>query len=360
MKLWDSQYKTLNHWRGIAALWVVAFHSFAAYDNPLYPFHPIVQFIQGFSAEGYLGVNLFFVISGYCIAASIYKLSSRNGSSWGFITSRMWRIYPTYWAAFLLAIIINLVSCAFNGTSIGSNLPPSWQSWLGHIFLLQPYLNVDFYVGVYWTLVVEVAFYVTVAILLIIRNHAGDKLALSIGLILAFISAFFSLETKFKFIPYWCEFLCGFLVFTALVSKHQNRRKYHKISIFLIVIFALLGIWINYNLKPTTLWFSAVFAMALYLLHSFDHKISSIPQLNWLNYLGIMSYSLYLVHVPFQAKILNLGFRIIPRDSPIILVLQIFCCVIIISASLIFYRLVEKPINNWRHQQNKLHNSKKK
>jgi peptidoglycan/LPS O-acetylase OafA/YrhL len=358
MKIWDLQYKTLNHWRAIAALWVVAFHSYAVYVDPKRPFHPLVQAIEQFNGQGYLGVHLFFVISGYCIAASVYKLSARNGNSREFVINRFWRIYPTYWAALVVSIIINLIASSFNNTTPTSNLLNGWQAWLGHILLAQPYFNTSFYVGVYWTLTIEVAFYLIVAILLIVKNLFGQKLALFIGLSLGFASIFAPLGTMFTFISYWNEFVCGILVFSALLAKYQNQTYHQNLSLILIVIFGLLGIWVDKNYHSSTLWFAAVFAIGLYVLYGFDKKIDSIRQLHWLKYLGIMSYSLYLIHVPFQAKVMNLGIRFVPVDSPMLLILQIFALIVALGTSYIFYQLVEKPLNNWRHHRNQINKGK--
>jgi peptidoglycan/LPS O-acetylase OafA/YrhL len=64
-----------------------------------------------------------------------------------------------------------------------------------------------------------------------------------------------------------------------------------------------------------------------------------------------MSYSLYLLHVPFQGRVINLGSRFIPLDSPMMLLLQILGWAVAISVSFMFYRLIEKPLNDWRHQR---------
>lgn len=352
-KIWNPQYKTLDHWRGIAALWVMLFHGFAGYDNPLNPFHPVVQVLRTVAINGKLGVNIFFVISGYCIAASAYKASVKNGTVKEFLENRIWRIFPTYWAAFIAAIVIKLTAVVFNNTTLVSNLPPSWQSWVAHIFLAQPYLKVENYVGVYWTLSVEFAFYLIVAILLFISKCTNPKIAIFSGLTLGFISVFAPLNIRFTFLIFWCEFVCGCLLFSALLARHQQKEKQQKISLLLILIMGLLGLCVNWSLKPTTLWISAIFALALYFLYFIDKKIDSISQLNWLKFTGVMSYSLYLMHVPLQEKIINLGFRLVPINSLWVLPIQILGWIVPITGAYVFYRLVEKPLCDWRYQRKK-------
>jgi peptidoglycan/LPS O-acetylase OafA/YrhL len=64
--------------------------------------------------------------------------------------------------------------------------------------------------------------------------------------------------------------------------------------------------------------------------------------------MGLMSYSLYLMHVPLQGRVINLGSRFIPTHSLALLGLQILGWIVAISASYLFYRLVEQPLNQRR------------
>lgn len=350
-KFWSPQYKTLDHWRGIAVLWVMIFHGFGtAYDKTL---HPLAELIKSVAAPGWLGVHLFFVISGYCIAANVYKLVLSNGSPWTFIKNRVWRLLPVYWSAFLLTIVLNLVSSPLNRTSIWSNFPPSWQAWIGNLFLIQPYLDAPFYVVVYWSLVVEIGFYLIVAVLLVLQQAFSQQLAIFMGLSLGCISIFVFPFPKLLFVAYWCEFLCGVLVFSALLAKFQGNLYRRNISLALILIFGILSVGVSWKVYPSKLWFSALFAIILYFLYFVDARINSIKAIQWLKFLGIISYSLYLLHVPFQGRVINLGVRFIPYESPMILLLQVLGLGVATLASYLFYLLVEKPLNDWRYRQRK-------
>ncbi|HEY9632649.1 MAG TPA: acyltransferase [Coleofasciculaceae cyanobacterium] len=350
-KIWNMQYKSLDHWRGIAILWVMIFHGFGTtYYESL---HPIAELVKAVAAPGWLGVHLFFVISGYCIAANVYRLVLSNGSPWTFLKNRTWRLLPVYWASFFLTLGLNLVSYPFNRTSFWDNFPSSWQSWLGNILLIQPYLDAPYYGVVYWSLVVEMGFYLIVALLLIIKGKINLKLALFIGLSLGFASVFLAPSPRVMTLTYWCEFVCGVLVFSALLSKKQDHIYRHKLSLALIVIFGILSIFVNWKFFNSTLWFSALFAIVLYWLYFIDEKIDSIKQIKWIKFVGIMSYSLYLIHVPFQGRVISLGGRFIPYQSPMILLLQGLGWGVAIFVSYLFYRLVEKPLNDWRHRQKK-------
>jgi peptidoglycan/LPS O-acetylase OafA/YrhL len=58
MPSWNPQYKTLDHWRGVAALWVMIFHGFGTVYNK--PLHPLVDLVKSVAAPGWLAVHLFF------------------------------------------------------------------------------------------------------------------------------------------------------------------------------------------------------------------------------------------------------------------------------------------------------------
>src|SRR6187455_1953911 len=86
------RYELLTVWRGVACLMVMICHAiFTGYARPLPEESNWVYTILG---KGWLGVPLFFVISGYCITASVCALQSQGISTWQFFRRRFQRIYP--------------------------------------------------------------------------------------------------------------------------------------------------------------------------------------------------------------------------------------------------------------------------
>ena len=112
MPSWNPQYKTLDHWRGVAALWVMIFHGFGTVYNK--PLHPLVELVKSVAAPGWLAVHLFFFISVYCISANFYKLILKHGSRWVLLYNRFCRLMRTYSLAFSVTIFFILVSSPFN------------------------------------------------------------------------------------------------------------------------------------------------------------------------------------------------------------------------------------------------------
>lgn len=349
---WKPWYATLDHWRGLAALWVMLYHGFGRFYG--ITLHPVAEVIKNISHPGWLGVHIFFVISGYCIATSIYHLHGKGKlDAIQFLKRRAERLLPAYWIAFILSIIINVATAPFNSTEIWENFPNTWQAWIGNIFLLQPYLDIPYYVVVYWSLVVEVGFYLIVSGLLLLNQKVGYKIALTVCILLGIISLFLPVSFEIQAFSLWGEFLCGVLVFTALLGQNTRHKYLRNLSLSLLSLLVVQGGLTQFSLTGNKVWISALFAIVLYGLYPLDHKINNLKWLQWLQIAGGMSYSLYLLHVPFQGKVVNFGANVFDADSFWMLIVQVLGWVLALTMSYIFFRTVEKPINEWRKQRAK-------
>ena len=137
--------------RGIAALLVAAFHLYAAAENEG---HATTMF--AFFKGGGIGVDIFFVISGFVI----YYASSRK-EDWtrsGFTAGRFVRIYPLYWASLIFVSLLGLgLAFAVGDTSRAVSLP----EFLYAASLLP---SSEYVISITWTLTIEMAFYIIFAL----------------------------------------------------------------------------------------------------------------------------------------------------------------------------------------------------
>ena len=103
---------------------------------------------------GYLGVQLFFVISGFIIA---YSAEGRTASRFG--VARFTRIYP----AFVICMSITFIITAAFGAP---RLHATSTQWAANLIIVSPLLHQPFMDGAYWSLVYELIFYMWVTLLL--------------------------------------------------------------------------------------------------------------------------------------------------------------------------------------------------
>lgn len=98
----------------------------------------------------YLGVELFFIISGFVIS-----LSARGRSAPNFLLARGRRLYPAFWVSCTIAALVTLPQNAH-----------AVRQYFANMTLIAPYLGEQSIDGVYWTLYMEIRFYLFVAVIL--------------------------------------------------------------------------------------------------------------------------------------------------------------------------------------------------
>src|SRR3954469_15820990 len=129
--------------------------------------------------QGYLGVDVFFMISGFVI---LWSAHGRSGT--GFARARILRLYPEFWLAML---ITTLALFALSGPGHHIDI----LQLLGNATMVPQYVGVQMIDGVYWTLAVEIKFYVLVFLLIVSRQIARLELALYGWLVLTAIAEVF-------------------------------------------------------------------------------------------------------------------------------------------------------------------------
>lgn len=172
----NSRVNEIDLLRFLAAIAVVLYHyAFRGYSSGnltvmSYPsLAPVARY-------GYLGVELFFIISGFVIL-----MTAANGSLRSFAVSRMVRLYPAYWACCTITFLVILAIGAPRFTA-------SLKQYLVNMTMLNSFLRVPSIDGAYWSLAVEMRFYALVAVVLAIRKIAHAEkflvawLIISIGL----------------------------------------------------------------------------------------------------------------------------------------------------------------------------------
>ncbi len=149
--------------RFIAALSVVIYHyTFRGYaaDNLSIMPYPL---LAPYTKYGHFGVELFFIISGFVIL-----MTAANGSLQAFIISRLVRLYPAFWACCTITFIVIATIGAPRFTA-------SIKEYLINLTMLSEFVDTPSIDGAYWSLFVEIRFYVFVGIILALgRIHQAE------------------------------------------------------------------------------------------------------------------------------------------------------------------------------------------
>lgn len=158
----ESRLPLLDYCRFAAAVSVLCFHYFwNGIANGKIASFGHVDALTVWARHGRLGVDLFFMISGYVIFTS-----ARRRTASQFVVGRAIRLYPAY----LVAMLTTACFAHWLGTP-GTHI--TLKQALGNVLLYQPWHRQPFVDGVYWTLMIEIKFYaaVTLALVLGAQRH---------------------------------------------------------------------------------------------------------------------------------------------------------------------------------------------
>lgn len=265
---------------------------------------------------GFLGVDFFFVISGYCISMSLTRFSRLEGGVGKFLVDRFLRIYPVFWVAYIVSILLGVCSDTIMHRNPIERFDKTPFEWISHCFLFDLYAGFGNAMDVTWTLVHEVTFYLIAAAAMqsfsTRTSKIGILLLLASGVILSLSGRHDGVLLAFQFLP---EFLCGTIVFFAL---HSGISKL--VAASGLIAISLLSWKIHpFSLDGEThvellsgcgmqirLSAAALFAFLLMIVHRWDGYLGTRACFRPLELLGKMSYSLYLIHVSLMAPVSNL------------------------------------------------------
>jgi peptidoglycan/LPS O-acetylase OafA/YrhL len=315
----------LDSLRGIAALMVVLYHyTFRFHEKYSYSF--LYDF---FNFEyGHLGVDLFFMISGFVIYMSIKSINAPVD----FLKKRFYRLYPLFWLSLLFT---SLVMFFFP-------LPDTKHSFFqffANLTMLPSLWGQNAVDGVYWTLKIELFFYLFVLFLLILKQH--KKI---IWISIAYLLLGLTIVLKFGVLNmsyfYGTLFINGMVFYSIYENPILSKLKY-----LIIFLSCFLSYFLN---EPVFFYFNCFLIITFILLIN--------NKLFFLNYklfafLGHISYALYLLHqnigYTIQNQLIGFGYT-----NPILLLIIPLFFVIFISFIFTdfleknFIRLIKKIFND--------------
>jgi peptidoglycan/LPS O-acetylase OafA/YrhL len=324
----NKRYKELDCLRGLAAIAVVLFHFTYGYDFGL----KIMSEDKFYFRYGNLGVQLFFLISGFVVFMTLEKTKKAKD----FLVSRFSRLYPAYWASIVTTVVVTtLLSVPFQKGIF------EFKQVVINFTMLQYWLKIKDVDGAYWTLAVELTFYAIMLFVFLLKKQKFITWICFGWLCLSFCFAAFEIPfenyIKVVFILRFAPLFVGGIIFFLLKNEPKD------IYLHILVLLSLsTEIYLLYQLDSNFVVYSIVTSFyIIFYLFIYD-KLGFIAN-KFLIFLGSISYSLYLIHE-------NIGIGIIYWLKKIadiqLFYLPITIFLVGILASIItFY--IEKPAMNW-------------
>lgn len=285
----------LDGHRGIAILLVIGFHAYARWPE-LTPYSDQFSEIPIFS-YGYLGVQLFFLISGFVILMTLEKCKTMSS----FLIHRWLRLFP---AMLVCSLFIYFTSGFFSERPRGD---PSLEDLIAGLSLIDPYIwlkltgielqNLE---GAFWSLYVEFKFYVIAALLYF--SIGSDRLVVAIFLFfltwcvlhfstplhsITVLSLLYSISHILSF-EYFGWFSSGAAYY--LYTKTENIKWF-----YFGLMAASISSFATSNLQ-ISIFLAAILISLFFSFSIISARLQRIISNKFFLYFGFISYPLYLLH----------------------------------------------------------------
>lgn len=309
---------SIDFLRGLAAISVGLFH--LSNGNPLYL--PEGNIIKNIGSFGHLGVEVFFVISGFVIPFSMYQAGYQLKDFKRFLYKRFIRIEPPYVISIAVILIIAYLATT-SSLYRGSPLTIDYTGLMLHFGYLNDVAGYDWVAAVYWTLAIEFQFYIIICLIFpLLTKEKGGFYFFCILLLVNMVQL--ALPLPKCFFNYSLFFTVGIVCFKTFIVKKN----------FFYYMFLALTILIIGFQYPFPVLLAALFPVPFLLFINVQNKV--------FKFLGTISYSFYLLHSVIGNKFVNLSENFIhnelARSLTVIagLMLAVFGCYI-------YYLVIEKP-----------------
>ena len=333
----------LEFLRGVASLAVCWFHLTRFHYNT--PDQRGVAFVRQTGDYGWLGVEVFFVISGFVIPYSLYRARYRVRDFFSYLARRLVRLDPPYLAAIAMILVLAYVSSLKSGRPVEIE---GQSVGLARVLLHFGYLNI-FFTGyewlnpTFWTLAIEMQYYLLMGLvfpLVAVRNQAVRLATIGVLAAISVLATWasgtlFPTEPPFSpFIPRLLSlFLLGILTFQFRVGLIRLAEYIPAMLVVAATSIVTLG-W-----APSLAGLATVGVMLTY-----PPRPSIVS-----GFFAKVSYSLYLVHWPIAHHTLSVvGMKYLKAESDgariFVLLLSLAVCLVV---AWFLYILVERPAQRW-------------
>lgn len=303
--------------RGFAALAVCWYHFISGQET----------WLRWTGKYGWLGVHIFFVISGFIIPYSLYQYRYSIRDYFRFLGKRIARLHPPYIASIAVVILLGW----------GMMLVPRWNakapdvSWINlvsHFFYLNDFLGKPWLNVVYWTLSIELQWYLFLGLIFPLVASRRWQLQIAGALIIVLAHRVFlgREHVIFHIAP---VFLLGIFVFQYRMGLSSLWRMLLSVAVVEAIIWDPIGMRVSSVALVTSLLIAFV---------TLENR--------FFNRLGKWSYSLYLLHIPIGLRFIDFTSRL-PYSGRYLVLLDVLAVGACLAASALFYKWIEEPSQKW-------------
>lgn len=310
-----SRFWTLDAVRGLAVLAVICFHVLPGLDADTHLSNPAIVWVSWLRYGGFLGVSVFFVLSGFSIHLSqARKLTAEENTrlSWGkFFRRRFWRIYPAYLGAIGLALAVNLIWALIRGRDALAHWPSDWN-FLSHLLLLHTLRPETFFgiIPALWFIGVQAHLYLLYPLFcwLIQRWNVNQALLVTLLCTLAFHLLSHHIVLSPTAYPdtdlvlwmnaprWWFEWCFGAWVAQQVAQGTRPQVKYAWVVFFLTIFWIPVGSTVKVIYEPIL---ASLLGLCLWYIVTHEDRLLPYPVWRPILYLGQISYPVYLLHQIF-------------------------------------------------------------
>ena len=354
------RFDSIDGLRGLACLMVLLYHGCTHFGDIAWPHlslgaFPLTQ--ARLFAYGYGGVDLFFVLSGFCLAYPIVSRPDRPVDWKQYAVNRVRRIVPPYWAAMLLFGGLSLWITRHQVQPFAAQHILGWpgaRQVVYSLLLVSPSFNSSF-----WTLPVEWRWYFVLPALIWLWRRIGGAGVLLCLIPISLVSIFMpSHLARLNFLvtglPTFMP-LFGLGIWAASLAAGRGKQPWERqivryapagvlATLLIVLAFAPLNseaITKKWMLMRLVAW--GPFCFFLVLAATREGRIRRFVSWRPLVWVGTFSYSLYLIHEPFLRAAAAL---ILPRHWPlgVLLFLQVLLLPsVMVGLGYLFFLVAEKP-----------------
>lgn len=287
----------LDYGRFFAAFCVLMFHYlFNGINNGKITSISEIPEVVEIVKYGYLGVDFFFIISGYVIF-----FSSKNRSAREFVVSRAVRLCPAFW----VAVIFTSCFAMFWG---GNDMSVSYLRFIANFSMATIVYGGKFVDGVYWTLTYELHFYALILLFLVIGAKNKVEKVFLLWPFLIWSSVFFNLS----YLPYLSGSYCYFSIGGLFAIIKEKKTILTVVSLLVnMILCVFIAVSNAEQLALSKGIFYSEFIVGVIVICFFvffavcNSKIGSELNLYGSKILGGITYPVYLIHAHFGYMFLS-------------------------------------------------------